>query len=404
MDTDIRGVRTRSRLLFLGSLLFVSGSAVLYVMPTYLDWLGGRLRLNPTQLGELAAVESLGIGITSLLGPLWVPRIDHRLCVLLGIVVCVIGNSYTAFSDNYLLVLILRFGVGLLGEGNLFTVSFAILGRAHNVDRAFAIALTAAVAFGAIGIGCAATLEQILPAFGPLAPLIGIAVAIVPFIGLLSWVSPERTLLASAPVPPRAAGGLAVLALCAQALWFAAPGAFWTFAEKIATDNGIPSRTEEVALSISVVTSLSGCLVAVWLGDRWGRLMPIVGATVGMILSAVLYQIVHGIISLGLLLSLFYALWNYGTVYQLSFVSSLDRSGRAAVMMPAAQVFGLSVGPFCTGWLMADSGDWAVAITTTAFAALGLALYLVCFFLQGANVAPRALTPKQSSLSAGKDS
>ena len=382
MDTDIRGARTGSRFLLLGSLLFVGGSAILYVMPPYLDWLADRLRLDPTQLGALAAVESLGIGIASLLGPIWLLRIDQRLCVLFGILVCVIGNSYTAYSDSYPLVLISRFGVGLLGEGIFYTVGFAILGRAHNMDRAFAIALTAAVAFGAIGIGCAAKLEQVLPAFGPLAPLIGVALAIVPFIGSLSSTPPERALRASGPVPERNADGLALFALFAQALWFAAPGAFWTFAEKIATDNGIPNRAVEAALSLSVVASLAGCLVAVWLRDRWGRLMPIAAATVGIILSAVLYQIAHGINSLELLLSLFYALWNYGTVYQLSFVSSLDRSGRIAVMMPAAQVFGLSIGPLCAGSLMAGSGDWAVAITTAAFAALGLALYSACFFLQ----------------------
>jgi hypothetical protein len=237
-------------------------------------------------------------------------------------------------------------------------------------------------------------LERILPVFGPLAPLIGIALAIVPFIGWLSLASHARTSPPSAAVAAHPRDGLAVLALFAQAIWFAAPGAFWTFAEKIATNKGIPSSAVEVALSLGVVASLSGCMLPVWLGERWGRLLPIVGATVGMILSAVIYQIGHGIIALGLLLSLFYAFWNYGTVYQLSFVSSLDRSGRVAVMMPAAQVFGLSVGPFCAGRLMEGGGDWAVAITTTAFAASGVALYLICFFLQRADGAPRALTTK----------
>lgn len=396
MDANSRERSADSRLLFLGSLLLVSGSAIFYVMPAYLEWLGSRLRLDSEQLGVLAAVESLGIGITSLLGPLWVTRIGLRFAILFGILVCVLGNVWTAFSDSNLVVLTSRFAIGLLGEGTFYTVSYAILGRVHNVDRAFAIAVTSVVTFGAAAIRSAAVLERGLPDFGLLAPLIGIALAIVPFIGWVSLASHAPRSVASAPAGPRTTNGVALLALFAQAIWLAAPGAFWTFAEKIATDKGIPSAAVELALSLAVVASLSGCVLAVWLGDRWGRLPPIVGATTGMIVSAFAYQMGHGIGTLGFLLSLFYTCWNYGTVYQLSFVSWLDRDGRIAVMMPAAQVFGLSVGPLCAGRLMVMSGDWAVAITTTVFAVSGVVLYLTCGILQKASGAPTSLTTKHS--------
>lgn len=66
----------------------------------------------------------------------------------------------------------------------------------------------------------------------------------------------------------------------------------------------------------------------------------------------------------------------------MSFVSELDSTGHVDVMMPAAEVFGLSFGPFCAGRLMVSHGDGAVTVSTIAFAVTGLALYLVCFARQ----------------------
>jgi len=47
--------------------------------------------------------------------------------------------------------------------------------------------------------------------------------------------------------------------------------------------------------------------------------------------------------------------------------------------MPAAQVFGLSFGPYVAGRLILGHGDGAVTVSTVVFAMTGLGLYLVCF-------------------------
>lgn len=366
------------RLLILGCLLFVSGSALFYMLPPYLALIGGRFSLDASQVGTLAAVESLGIGITSLLGPLWISRLDHRLCAVVGILACVIGNSLTALGGSYHIVLLSRLVLGLFGEGVLLTLGFAVLGLVSDLDRAFAIALTAAVAFGAAIIAAAAELERIFPAFGPLAPLVGIAAAALPFLGWFSFVRGAKHDVPAA-LERRAVNWPGILALIAQLVWFAAPGAFWTFAEQVVTDKGIASNSAELALSIGEFASLIGSVFAAWLGFRWGRLLPIVVAGVGMAATAVLYEFCTTPFELALVLSAFYIFWNYGVVYQMSFVSSIDKTGQLAVMMPAVQVFGLSLGPLCAGRGMAVMGDSAVTIATIGFAAVGIALYFVSF-------------------------
>jgi MFS transporter, DHA1 family, inner membrane transport protein len=378
-DDHTRGSDADSRLLLLGCLLFVAGSAVFYMFPPYLAQIGGRFSLNPAQLGTLAAVESLGIGISSLFGPLWISRFDHRACAILGILVCVLGNVATALAGSYQAVLAARLALGLFGEGVLLTLSFTVLCLVRNVDRGFAIALTSAVSFGAAVIASAAALQRFFPTFGTLAPLIGIAVATLSFVG---WFSLVRTPAAptAAPRGARNKNGLVILALTAQAVWFGAPGAFWTFAEQVATDKGVAPGSTELALSIGELTSLLGSLVAALLGHRWGRLGPITAATAGIVLTAVLYQMCRTPLEVCLVLSAFYSLWNYGTVYQMSLVSSLDEGGKLAVVMPAAQVFGLSIGPLVAGNWMGRHGDAAVAMATATFAVLGVGLYLVTFY------------------------
>jgi DHA1 family inner membrane transport protein len=380
LSEDRFAAKRDTHLMLLGGLLYVAGSTIFYMMPPYLAFLGGRLSLDAGQLGTLAAIESLAIAITSLLGPFWIARIDRRICIVVGALVCVFGNIAAGFAGSFDTLLIVRFLVGLLGEGLIYTTSFAILGAVRDIDRAFAIALTVAVVYGATVTAVSGTLVHLLPALGPLTALSAIALLVFPFLGWLPQSEKPRPATAIVPaVPAPGWNWVAIIGLLAQAVWFGAPGAFWTFVEQVATDKGVPTGTAEMAVSFGELTGLLGCVVAAWLGNRLGRLKPIVVATAGMIVSAVVYQLCNGAVGLAAFLAIFYGFWNYGTVYQMSFVTELDASGRTAVAMPAAQVFGLSFGPYVAGRLIIGHGDGAVTASTIVFALFGLALYLVCF-------------------------
>jgi predicted MFS family arabinose efflux permease len=360
---------SRRSALFFGCLLFVSGSGIFYMMPPYLNQLGIEYSLDLDQLGMLASLESVGIGIASALAPLWIGRIANEKSVFVGVVICVVGDWLTGHAGSYAEVLGLRLTVGLLGEGVLFAVSFSILGLLADVDRAFAIALTAAVSSGAVVIAAAGALQRLFPPVGTLVPLIAATLLVL----LFARVCPVMRAAEERGKPAASANTIPVmLALLAQTLWFGAPGAFWTFAEQVALDKGFDSGTAELALSIGEFASLVGSLVAVVLGHRLGRLFPVIASSAGMVISAALYFKGSTVAELALLLSVFYGLWNYGAVYHMSFVTALDFSGRFSVMMPAAQVFGISLGCMTAGRLMALSGDGALVSATATFAVSGI--------------------------------
>ena len=53
---------------------------------------------------------------------------------------------------------------------------------------------------------------------------------------------------------------------------------------------------------------------------------------------------------------LFVAAWNYVLAYQMAIISELDRDGRYAVLMPAAQALGAIVGPAVAGIVILGIG------------------------------------------------
>jgi len=366
------------KVILLGTLLYAAGSAIFYMIPPFLAFVGERHGLDAGQLGTLAAADSAAIAVTSLFGPLWITRIDRRVAIAFGALVCIAGNLVTAFADSFAVLVASRIAVGLLGEGVVYTISYSVLGSAHNTVRAFAVALTAAVVYGAGVTAGSSVLKAVFPVFGPLAGLVAIAVFVLPFIG---YIRRRPIVVTTEPRVPIRSMGLVALALVAHGIWFGAPGAFWTFVEQVAMDKGIPTDAAEVAVSIAELVGLAGTIAAAGLGGRFGKLRPIALATTIMILSAIAYQQSIGILGLGVCLAIFYSFWNYGTVYQMSFVSDLDIAGRSAVVMPATEVFGLSFGPYVTGHLMVSYGDGAVPVTTVAFALGGLLLFLICFAL-----------------------
>jgi predicted MFS family arabinose efflux permease len=362
------------RVMVLSSLLFVAGGVIFYMMPPYLAHVGARLGLDPGQIGTLAGIESLGLAIASLSSPLWISRLNLKACAWVGVFVCVIGNLGTGLTVSYHGVLLSRFLLGLFGEGPLLTLAYTVVRHARNVDRALAVTLTAMIVTGALVTVAAAKLEQLFPLTGPLAALIGLALVVLPFI---RWFPRSSAM----PARPAVAGGFmianggALLALIAQTIWFGAPGAFWTFAEQVGIERGLPVGAVERSLAIAEIVGFSGSLVPTLIGSRWGHFAPIVVSTLVLLVAALIYPLTESSVQVSLVLGLFYSLWSVGAVYQMALVMALDHSGRLAVTMPAAQLVGVSVGPWCAGELTTRLGNVGVTISTLIFGMLSLVLY-----------------------------
>jgi len=98
--------------------------------------------------------------------------------------------------------------------------------------------------------------------------------------------------------------------------------------------------------------SMTGSMLAYWLGRRWGQYRPHMAA-IAIMITVYLMWWVHlttaGYIG-GVLV--FFNVWSVATVFQLNTLTALDPSGRRVALIPAAQGVGQSVGPFLAAFLL----------------------------------------------------
>jgi predicted MFS family arabinose efflux permease len=362
--------------LLLGCLLYTAGSAILYVSPAYLADLGVRFHLDEARMGALSAAENTGIGLASLLAMWWNGRIGYRKAAILGVLACLAGDAISFVGRDFPVILIARFATGLLGEGTLFVLAFLVLASARNPDRALGFALTAVVLFGSLVLAAAPFLNGIPGGTAMLLPLAAIALAVLP---ALRWMPAAA---AATPVTRPKGGGAgnwrAPIAVVAMAVWFGAPGGFWTFADAAAASKQVSAEDIGTALAVGNAVGLLGSLLAAWQGNRWGRVIPILAGTLCLCLSVVAFQHSAQVAALAATLAAFNIFWNYATVYQMALVVALDRTGRATAAISAAQVLGFAAGGFISGFAIVAAGYPALTAIVTVFALAGLLLLVLC--------------------------
>jgi predicted MFS family arabinose efflux permease len=363
--------------LLLGCLLYTAGSAILYVSPAYLADLGVRLGIDEAQMGEVSAAENIGIGLASLLAVWWSGRVGRGIVAILGVLGCVAGDAISFFSRDFHLLLLTRFATGLLGEGTLFVLAFLVLSAARNPDRALGFALTAVVLFGSLVLGAGSVLNDIPGGSGLLLPLGAAALAVLP---ALRWM--PAAVAPAEPANQPAAGGVgnwrALIAVMAMAVWFGAPGGFWTFADAAAALRHVSAASIGAALAIGNMVGLLGSGLAAWQGNRRGRAGPILLGTLGLCLSVAAFQRSDQVAALAATLAAFNIFWNYATVYQMALVVALDRTGRATAAISAAQVLGFAAGGFVSGFAIVAAGYSALTVMVTVFAVAGVLLLVFC--------------------------
>jgi predicted MFS family arabinose efflux permease len=363
-----------------GVLLTLAGSAIYFLMPAYLGDMATAMALGPQQMGILGGAEIAAIAIASVLSSFWIRRVRWRTAAVVGAAVTVLGDLLTCLAHGYLPILGLRVFTGLLGEGVLYPLSFAVLGQTRDPDRSFGIALSYSVGF----------LAAVLLASPWLTSLMGEAVLVI-ILGALAaavaafahWVpdpvAPAITPGAILHPTPHSATKLDLFGLwglAGQAVWFVGPGGYWAFAERVAADGGLSPGTTATALSVGLAAGLVGCLIPARIGGKYGRIWPVMVSTLALVAVVLGTLLRSGAALFILYIMLFNALWNLGTAYIFGLIASADRDGRLSVLIPASQSVGLALGPIITGYLVGRQGMLAVGWSFAAAELVALAIFV----------------------------
>lgn len=334
--------RLSTTLLF--SLLYPIGPAAIVLMPMIVGGLIDSYGYTDQQAANIAALEGMGLVVSSVVATLWIRRASWVRALLLAFLAYGALNALSANLAAYEPLLLVRFLTGLAG-GSLFAVSVAALGDNREPDRAFGLAQAVQ---GVLMLAAFAASPALLEAWGVRSLYYLLGAAALLMLVTLRRV-PDRGRVRSGPVADAVQGprhtGLIWLGLAASVIFFSNVFGFWAFVERIGQAARLPAGTIGLALGVSQVLAIAGALAAAWASDRYGRYWPLVIVLAGQALALFWLLGRFGATGYFVATGAYQALFIVAVSYQMGAIAKLDVRGRYLVMMTAAQGLGAAIGP-----------------------------------------------------------
>lgn len=373
------------RSLAIGVYMSLVGYGVLVGIPVISTAWVELLGFSEVQVGRVAGADLGGLSLGAVLTALVVGRMNRRALMLLGVVIAVASNGLCMAYTSYEATLWLRLAAGV-GSGICTAVAMATLGGASRPAVAYNMML-----FG-FAFSQAAEM-QVLPQLsmnGIYQVFIGCFLLGLVF---LRWLPTHAT-------DPRLDIQLDVeepsgrhhmehrhvpaifpwLALGGIFLTYINIGAYWTYIELAAHDAAIDEDLVSQLLVWGSLSSITGCLIATLISNRFGLARPLF---VSLLCMAVAVGILHtGITEPKIIMSIlgFNLLWIFVDVYQMASVANTDHSGAFAALIPGAQGLGQIIGPNLAASILGASLGYSGVFFLCGAAALGgLAVYIAMY-------------------------
>ncbi len=355
-----------------GIWFYVAAAMIFLLLPLYLGALVDHHGYDSKQIGIISAVDLGGTALAAFLALFWIRKASwKRVGFIASILLCVINFLSIDALGDYSYLLSLRFISGF-SAGCLVAIGGALLADTENPDRNFAWLII-------VELGVAAILFFYLPGF---MQAWGASVVYM-------WMVLAGVLaLASAYVIPSRGKNHAVnSATTGNEQWLpfwglAGSGAFFignngvsAFMERMGVANDLSAEFIGNAFAIAMLASIGAAFAASWLGDRWGRLKPMIVGLLGQTCCLIfLFGEVRSEVYLAVIV-FFQMFWNFWLPYQMAAVAEADISGRFIVLLPVSQAVGIALGPLLASRLLSDENFTPVILIGMAFSATSLILF-----------------------------
>ena len=336
-----------------------AGVIVFALLPIFIGQIADRFHLSEADSGVTAAAYFVIYALVSLTTPLWIRRISWRVVALIGYGVMVIGLIALLLSGDHTMVLV-SLAITGAGAATLLPISLTLVSDMLHTERVYAITIS---------------VQQLIPAlllFGISAGLLGTyalgntiyaAIAITLACVLLSYDLPAGDKSEQAAAQGTSSPPLALLSLLGLALNFAGFAAMWAFFEIIAGQAGLTDEFSSRWIAVGLLMTAVGPLVAAWLSDRIGRLIPL---TVPTAIAAAATVFLSGGVTestYALALVIFPLGYYIALSYVLSIIADADPDGTYSSLMSFALAFGAIAGPAIYGYAR-EVGSSEVAVIT----------------------------------------
>jgi hypothetical protein len=354
----------------------IVGVFALMIMPIVPGELISQLGFSKEEATSIISAEVGGGALASILAMFWIGRVNWRTAAFISIVVVVIGNAASMYITDATTFTIVRFLVGLLGQGTAFVIGISMIHSTNDPDKNFGYVIAAQVAFGVIAL---LSLQRFVISFesigGIYIPLAAIAVIGLPLIRNLATgfeAQPEQDADA-----PTGSVLLPVSGLVVMLIWCTGLGSMWAFVGQIAVANGLEPLLAGQALAVSSTVAIAGAIGAAALaGKGVGRFLPV---TIALLVQAGMAWLLQGEmdwVEMAIKASIFQIFWNLTGPFIMGAIASSDTSGKVSVLIPAAQTAGFSIGPIVAVAFMSEGSFVAANVTTIVCCIVALVLFV----------------------------
>ena len=354
-----------------GVTLSVVAIATFLLLPPFIEAAVTDLHYTEGQVGVLSALIMGGSTVASLGAFLWVRRTSWRSVALFSLLGLLIANMASMFCHGFRPFLMLQSFGGFCG-GSLYSLSLTVLSDGARPNRGFAYAVGAQTLYQVFGLVAGPFLFH----HGGMNMILGLFSALCVAGAFMVTCLPRHGRIALARIPgaaPALLSAPAVFALAGCFLFYVNINAYWTYIERIGTTAGLDMGAVSNSLAFGTVASMGGVVLATWLGERCGLIVPIGASAVAIVVAMVLLtgtlHLMPYIIS-----SVIYGnAWNLSMTYQYGTVNAVDASRRGVALAPAFHNAGGAAGPAIASLFVRehDHGSVLWLVSISVFASLG---------------------------------
>ena len=307
----------------------------------------------------------------------WVRRVDWRsTCALAGIV-ATLSLAGGGVATSYATLGLALFLAGC-GAGVLFGIPIALFGDTRQPDRFYGLSIGVGILIGATTLVLLTMVET--ESLGFRGAIWGTAVVLALLCAPVLRMprSGVDRVQESTPGTRHDSWGdpLGWAGLVALLLWFGALTALWVFVGRLGSAKGFDSIALARLVSVTLVATGGGSLLAALFGERFGRSGPLGLGALTFVLAAFLMWNTRSLVIYGVATCVYGAAWQLVVAYMMGLVVAADASGRLPVLNAAALGAGGALGPGLVGMLSEDGSFTAafLLIGSVALVSAGLAV------------------------------
>ncbi len=357
------------RTVIAGGALSVVAIATFLLLPPFIEAAVSDLGYSEGQAGILSALIMGGSTIASVGASLWVRRTSWRVAASLALLGLLFANAASMFFHGLFPFLALQSLGGFCG-GSLYSLSLTVLSDGQRPARGFAYAIGAQTLYQVFGLMAGPFLMR----HGGMNAILGLFSALCVAGSLLVGFLPRQGRTSAAAGGSGGRLSAAVLfALAGCFLFYVNINAYWTYIERIGTTAGLDLGAVSNSLAFGTVASMGGVALAMWIGDRFGLLLPIGASALAVVAAMVLLTGTLHLTPYVASAVIYGNAWNLSMTYQYCTVNAVDGSRRGVALAPAFHNAGGAAGPAIAALFVRehDHGSVIWLVSVSVIASLG---------------------------------